>query len=301
MKEASTMDKEFRYFDLSLQARIVMAVCLFAAGALVELAFPAVRALGYALIVAGWIPLALKAASNRPDDQGLEDWRLVSMAEIDRLDDGLRESRKMKSRIVSPLKTATFALALPLYILVLVIGLVDERGDLSFAAVNGLLFLVPAYFFGRVSFFEPKEIAFKMQSFRAFLSEDAPSGVTVAPYIRFDKDSKGRDVPEDLRLMLELKRPPEDFVGIQVQAAVNKGPNGDVPYLYAVALSRGRSGRSHSAARRLRVDGFEVESGGDEEYGTVVIRQETSGTGYATTPEDCRRLASVCFELMRGF
>jgi hypothetical protein len=41
-----------------------------------------------------------------------------------------------------------------------------------------------------------------------------------------------------------------------------------------------------------------VEAGGDDDYGSVVLRQETSGTGYATKPSDCARLFElVCGEL----
>jgi hypothetical protein len=32
------------------------------------------------------------------------------------------------------------------------------------------------------------------------------------------------------------------------------------------------------------------EPGGDKEYGYIVVRQETSGTGYATTDADVRDL-----------
>ena len=35
---------------------------------------------------------------------------------------------------------------------------------------------------------------------------------------------------------------------------------------------------------------FIMERGGDEEYGTIVIRQKTDGTGYHTNLSDCRRL-----------
>ena len=84
----------------------------------------------------------------------------------------------------------------------------------------------------------------------------------------------------------------------QVQAAINNGPNGPVPYLYAVVLTRGKDGPAHGAAARLRLKGYEVEAGGDKEYGTVVIRQKTSGGGYHTTPDDCSELASLCYRFL---
>ncbi len=297
--DGGASDREFRFFPLGLASRIVLAAGLFTAGAGLDLAFQGpLRLLGPALAVLGWFPLMLRPATNRPEDQGLEEWRPVSMAELDRLDESLRTSRKLRRKARSP---SIASLAVPfaaLAALALVVGLALEREDLVFAAGYGLVFLVPALFFGRVRIFLPKDIDFKLPSFKAALEEPWPQGVALVPYLRFDKDPAGRDIPEDLRLMLELKRPFEDFVGIQLQAAVNKGPNGEVPYLYAVILTKGRLGPSYRRACGIRARGFEIEPGGEGEYGTVVLRQATSGGGYYTSPEDCRRLTRLCYEFL---
>ncbi len=294
------MDSDFRLFSFGRPARLVLAGGMYALGAAIQLAFPIVAPLGIAVAVLGWAPLLLKSATNKPDDQGLEEWRLVSLAEIDRLEDSLRETKKLKRKMAAPRGLLLFVFALPFFLVLLLVGKSMGRADLVFVAVNAAVYLLPSYLFGRVSVFQPKEISMKMPSFRAVLEIPRPEGVTVAPYLRFDKDSKGQDVPEDLRLLFELKRPPSDLVGIQVQAAINKGPNGEVPYLYAVVLTRGTSGPAHLAAEGIRAQGYEVEAGGDGEYGTVVIRQETSNGGYCTTPDDCRGLASTCIEFLRG-
>jgi hypothetical protein len=291
---SAASERDFRYFGFGLSARLVLSGGLYLLGAGLDLALPGYGLVGVAVAIAGWIPLALRAATNKPDDQGLEEWRPVTMAEIDRLDDSLRETKKLRklARAASP--AILSALAVPLLVLLALFGLAAGRRDLAFAAFYAILFLVPSLFFGRVRVFLPADIAMKMPSFRAALAEERPEGIAVAPYLRFDKDPAGRDIPEDLRIMLELKRPPADLVGVQIQAAVNKGPNGSVPYLYAVILTRGTAGPSYALARRLRAEGFEVEAGGEGEYGTVVVRQETSGGGYYTSPDDCRRLARLC-------
>jgi hypothetical protein len=251
-----------------------------------------------AVAIAGWVPLLLKPATNKPDDQGLEDWRAVTVAEVDRLDDGIRDSTKLKRRTMSVGTGLVIGIGAPLAFLVMTWSYDFGRTDITYVVGNLALVLVPALFFGRVRVFIPGDIAFKMPSIRAVLAEPLPTGVAIAPYIRFDKDKSGADVPEDLRLMLELKRPPADLVGIQVQAAINKGPNGNVPYLYAVVLTRGKDGPAYSSARGLHAKGFEIEAGGDTTYGTVVVRQATTGTGYHTTPDDCRRLVRLCVEVL---
>jgi hypothetical protein len=289
------MDKEFRFFSLGLPARLVLSGFLFALGAALELLLPGASFLGLAVAAGGWFPLMLTAASNKPDDQGFEEWRPVSAAEFDRIDDGLRKSARLRLRLgFSPSLLLTIVLLPALVILAVAAGS-GGRGDLSYVALTALVLFTPFFFFGRVSAFLPQEMALKMPCFRAVLATEPPEGVVISPYLRFDKDKKGADIPEDMRLMLELKRPPEDFVGIQLQAAVNKGPNGEVPYLYAVVLTKGKKGPTYAAARALKRHGYHVEAGGEGDYGSVVIRQETGGTGYETKPGDCEELAGICY------
>lgn len=291
------MQDDFRFFKLGLASRLALSGGLFAAGAFIEIGLSV--PLGLAVAVLGWLPLFLRKASNKPDDQGLEEWRPVPMAEIDKLDDSLRESKKLRRKTSGVLSSVAF-LAAVAFLAVIVAPILGDMGrtDIILVLANALVFLAPAALFGRVRVFTPAEIAMKMPCFRAILAEELPQAVAVAPYIRFDKDKSGADVPEDLRIMYELKRSPADLVGVQMQAAINKGPNGEVPYMYAVALTKGKSGASYKIASRLKASGYEVEAGGDDEYGTVVIRQDTGGTGYETKPEDCLSLRGVCLALL---
>jgi hypothetical protein len=293
------MQDDFRFFKLGLASRLVLSGGFFAAGIALELAMRAGMFFpGILVVAAGWLPLMLKKATNKPDDQGLEEWRPVPMAEIDRLDDGLKESKKLGKKTRSTSTALALGLGIPVFIVFLILASTFERTDLSFIGVNAVVLLVPALFFGRIKVFTPSEIAMKMPCFRALLSEPLPEAIAVAPYIRFDKDRNGADVPEDLRLLLELKRPPTDLVGVQLQAAINDGPNGAVPYMYAVVLTKGKGGPSYKVAQRFKSAAYEVEPGGDDQYGTVVIRQETSGGGYETQPVDCARLLRVCLKLL---
>lgn len=296
------MQDDFRFMKLGLASRLILSGGFFAAGMAIELALRSSMFFPGILVVAvGWLPLMLKKATNKPEDQGLEEWRPVPMAEVDRLDDGLRESVNLRKKTKNVSAGLALGLGIPAYLVVLVASAATGRTDLNFIFVNAAALLVPAIFFGRVKVFTPSDIAMKMPCFRALLAERLPEGIAVAPYIRFDKDKAGSDVPEDLRLLFELKRPPADLVGIQVQAAINNGPNGAVPYMYAVVLTKGKAGPSYKLARGVKSADYEVEPGGDESYGTVVIRQETSGGGYETTPADCKRLLGVCEKLLRAF
>ncbi len=280
------MDDTFALFSLSRQSRMAAAAGIFAVGALVQTIPSWGLALGSVLIALGWLPLALRRLSTKPADTGLEEWRPVSMAEVDKLSDALRQSKRTKARLAGGILGST---ALSILLLALAgLGLAGG-GGWGLLALDAFLFAFPALFFGRPAIFVPKLLNLKMPCFQAVFEAKAQDSLVLTPYFRFDKDEEGRDIPEDMRLMLEPRRKPEDFIGVQLQAAVNKGPNGEVPYLYAVFLTKGK-GASFSRISGLRLPGYVAEAGGDGEYGSLVLRQQTSGTGYATRPADCERL-----------
>ena len=288
------MDKEFSRMKLGLSSRLVLAGGLFAAGAFLQVLFRWGLLPGVLAIIVGYIPLALKTITNKPADQGLEEWRAVSMAEIDRLADTLRESKAALGRSAGQIGAMVVVSVAALALAVVFLAV---SPDISLILADGLLFSVPAMFFGRVKVFVPQILSLKMPCFQAVFAEKTSDHLVMTPYLRFDKDKEGHDVPEDIRLMVEPKRKPSDFVGVQIQAAINKGPRGDVPYLYAVILTEG-AGESFRKLKNLRLDGYEVEPGGDEKYGSIVIRQSTSGEGYATKPSDCADLYGVVREIL---
>lgn len=289
------MEGSFAYFSLGLAPRLVMTGGLYALGVMLQLLFPWGIVPGGLLILAGWLPLLLKKISNKPADRGLESWKAVSMTEIDRLADTLRQSRSLAMRTAGG-NVLRVAAVVVLGATAALFTAFDRR--IALAAADGLLFLVPALFFGRVRAYVPSVLAMKMPCFQAIFSESNSSSgndaaLVVTPYLRFDKDREDRDIPEDIRLMVEPRRKPDDLAGVQIQAAVNKGPNGQVPYLYAVILMKGR-GATWKRLKDLDVRGYEVEAApaknGEEEYSSIVVRQQTGGGGYATRPSDCTRL-----------
>ena len=286
------MQSDFRFFNLGLGARLIVAASCFAAAVEIQIAYSTF--FGLAIAALGWLPLMLRGASNKPDDRGLEEWRPAPISEIDRLDDGLRQSRDLRKKTRNWAKGLGLGFGIPLLIALRAVTAVTDREDYWLAGLDVAFFLVPAIFFGRINVFAPPAIDMKMPCFRAFLSEKLPEAMVVAPYVRFDKDKSGADIPEDLRLLVEFKRPPADLVGVQIQAAINCGPNGNVPYMYAVVLTKGKAGRSYKTAEQLQIPDYVVDAGGDGDYGTVVIRQE----GYETSPDDCVELQKICVEFL---
>ncbi|MFH2116393.1 MAG: hypothetical protein ABIJ86_17970 [Spirochaetota bacterium] len=285
------MEIQFTRFKLGLSSRFTIAACCYAASILVQVQFGFLP--GLVFILAGWLFLGIKPTTNKPKDQGLEEWRAVSDTEITRIVDNLKASKKIRAVIIGR-KALRILGAFGLVFIVFLLAPISLV--VSMAAFNFALFSVPAFYFGKVSIFIPSDLDLKIPGFMTLLNASRPAGQVLTPYLRFDKDEEGRDVPEDIRFMLEPKRKPDDLVGIQFQSSINNGANGKVPYMYAVVLCRGKTGLTYEYFSRLSTRIFIVEAGGDSEYGTIVVRQKTGGTGYHTKNGDCQRL----FEQMAG-
>ena len=313
MKNAmeNTINDAFKYFRLSRAARLVLTGVLYAAALTVQY-LSLVPIAGIPLFLLAWPLLMVKAVSNKPDDQGFEEWKPVSMTEVDRLYDNLKKSKQLKP--VQMAKSGCPAVMIGIFVFGFLMIFINVIGGflINFGSGKMLFWLIadiivmfiPVIFFGNVKVFIPRELDMKATSFYGLLAQPLPSGAMYTPYFRFDKDEKGKPIPEDMRIMLELKRKPDDFMGVQFQIAINNGAHGAVPYMYAVMLTRGQGSsynRVITAAKTLkkRASGFEIEAGGDKEYGTVVIRQKTGGGGYHTDESDVLRLKDLVLEFLK--
>jgi hypothetical protein len=215
--------------------------------------------------------------------------------EFDRIKSNLQLTRQKRFSVIYRSGFGVFIA------IVLLVGALIVRGaDLllgSIVCIDALVLLIPFLFTGNIKLWTPQELAFRMRVFEPILSSAPAEGgdIIVTPYLRLDKNKEGQQIPEDIRLMVEPRRKPSDFLGVQMQVAVNKGPNGNVPYLYSVFLCKGK-GKSYETLSSMRFGDYVKEPGGDKEYSYVVVRQKTSGTGYHTTDADVRRLYEMVKE-----
>jgi hypothetical protein len=247
---------------------------------------------GLLLMVPGLVFLWAKNYRNKPMDIGQEDWQPSSVREFDRIKSNLELTRNKTFSVIYRPGFGWF-IAIVLFGLSLILSAADSRLG-SFFCADALVLLLPFLLSGNVALWTPQELAFRMRVFDPILSREQAEGgpIIITPYLRLDKTKEGQEIPEDIRLMVEPRRKPADFMGVQLQVAVNKGPNGNVPYMYAVFLCKGK-GATYEEVAREEFPGYVKEPGGDKEYGYVVVRQKTSGTGYHTTDADVRRLYDV--------
>jgi hypothetical protein len=248
--------------------------------------------IGCLILLAGSLVIIAKSYINKPRDLGFEDWQPTSKSEFDRINSNLEFTRKAKYPFYFR-KQFGFLLGVMIMVLIVIIFIVSDEPDMQviLALFDCIVILVPIFVSGTINLWTPFDLKLKMERLNAVMKEsDKHNGsIVVTPYIRLDKDKSGKKIPEDVRLMIEPKRKNEELVGVQIQVAINNGPNGAVPYMYAVFLCKGK-GRLFEILSAKDYGGFAVEPGGDKDYGYIVVRQQTSGGGYHTDNGDCVRL-----------
>ena len=250
---------------------------------------------GIALMIPGLLFVSARSFRNKPMDIGQEDWQPASVREYDRIRSNLELTRQKRFSVIYRPGFGWFiAVVLAIASLVLIMS---DRPFAALVCFDAFVLLIPFLLTGNVMLWTPQELAFRMRVFEPILETEQAEGgdIIITPYLKLDKEKDGHEVPEDIRLMVEPRRKPTDFLGVQLQVAVNKGPNGNVPYMYAVFLCRGKGDTFHKLSS-MGFDEFVREPGGDKEYGYVVVRQQTTGTGYHTTDADVRRLYQMVTE-----
>jgi len=287
------MEMKFAVSKLPFGVRLALFIAFAVGGAAVQYLVPGAPGtlLGLLVMVPGVVLMWMRNFRNKPLDLGFEDWQPATAAEFNRIRSNLSATRKQR---FSPLHRGGLGIffVIAAGVLAFVVGL-GENALAGTAFLDAAVLLLPFAFSGNVSLWTPRELAFKMVCLEPLAGAEPEGGqIIVTPYLRLDKDKEDRRIPEDVRLMVEPRRKPADFLGAQFQVAINNGPNGAVPYLYAVFLCRG-NGSTFQAISKMGFDDFINEPGGDKEYGYVVVRQPTSRGGYHTDPEDCRRLYAL--------
>ncbi len=313
------MKPQFRYTKLSVKARFLLAGTLYLTAAMLHLVLlrtgSAAQTSSAAQAIVCWagvlllaVPLSFLAArnyTNKPETRdlstGKSEWKQVTMTELDRLRDHIQRLRKTSI----PAGYGKGALVF-LTLLAAVTGLLALMGGNSTAAfiiADIYLVFAPCLWFLRVQKWYPPGIIKQLRDLGAVISYQWPEGVKLTPSFWLDRDSGGKSVPADLKLMAEPSPKPQDLMGAQFQLTHNKGPNGDVPYMYAVFITKGR-GTAWKTLKQFRYNGFVTEASSSveegTEYGTVVLRLDTNARsdGYHTKKADIDRLLRYTSEAL---
>jgi hypothetical protein len=283
------MKIEFFVPKIPFSLRLIIFTLCEGTGLLIQLFFPSLLLLSIIIMICGALFIAAKNYKNKPIDLGFEDWKPAALKEFRRIEENLKMTKEISYPFLYKNGFGIFLLVV--FGIISFFAFVSEEYHILIIVLDLFIIFFPVSRTGLVKLWTPAQLTMKMNRFKTVLDEatGSPDDLIITPYLRLDKDKEGRQIPEDVRLMLEPRRKPGDFVGVQLQVAINNGPHGAVPYMYSVFLCKGK-GESYRILRDMSFGSMIKEPGGDEEYGYIVVRQKTSGSGYHTDPGDCQRL-----------
>ena len=96
--------------------------------------------------------------------------------------------------------------------------------------------------------------------------------------------------PVDAKMVLAFHNGPPEFLGLQLQLAINNVQGADYPYFYCVLVARPAFGLLEKYRPHLQPN-ITVEKSREKDVHIIVIRQTTTQTsGYHTKPADVRTL-----------
>lgn len=285
----------YRFMKLGTNARLVVFASFAAAGILLQLYYAGNPYPGLVVMALPLFLLMAKPWTNKPDDQGEEDWQRSGSQELDRIADAFAQSRKIKLPI---LYRSGGGIVFSAVLLALAFLGGGQRSLPGIIAMDAFVLFWPVFHFIKVKLWVPREFELIMHAIQAARTEPVPEGISLVPYLRLDRDKDGLRIPESARLMIEKRGMSDDLLGIQIQVTINNGPNGPVPYIYAVVITKGQT-QAWRKASDFSAHGFLVEADGSGDYCTVVVRPVTSGGGYHSTPDTCRKLMKHMYNLIQ--
>jgi hypothetical protein len=302
------MKVQFAKTKLSLASRFAIAAFVYTGVALsqylvVKGPLPALfGCAGFLLLIVPLFLLNVENFSNKPhlrkQKKKNEDWKIVSMTEVDRVLDHAQRVKKAHIPFIYTSGAGVLfvfvSFCVSLFGIFFFQDLVMGLGAVVFLFICLALIFSPIFCFAHIKKWVPSDLTEKLDAFKPLLTYDLPKNIKLVPYFQFEEDENGKKVPRDARFSLEPVPKPADFIGTQFQIAYNKGPNGNVVYVYAVFICKnvdpGASWQKLKAIRNFPRFIKEVSTG--EEYNTVVLRLDTTcrADGYHTKEADIAEL-----------
>ena len=191
-----------------------------------------------------------------------------------------------------------------------------------YMALDAAVLLVPLWFSGVREYLRKDGLVIKIKVLEDIMARlAAPSDVQVFPMLSLAKTLDGKTEPEDARLLVRLLSAPKEFMGLQVQLAINNVEGVDYPYLYCVLIAKKGAGlldgyeefesappqRSALGSLMTSLFGISAGAGGaglvyeastDGDVDIIVIRQYADKTsGWYTNPETAGYIVSSALEM----
>jgi len=293
--------------DLPYNLRLLLVAALWALG----LAVQAILAIwpGAAIILAGTILALTRGYSNEPRSRwgGKTRWENVTAEQFRRIIELDRESRRWDRSAWIDATNRWGCLTFLLLAAALFLGArrlwPQSAGLARLCLIDGFVFFVPFWVTGIRRLYHRTELMIRVHALENILrrlEEPDAKDLSATPMLELRKTKDG-DLPLDVKLMVRFSDAPDDFMGIQVQVAINSVQNNKYPYLYCVILAKPGFGLAKwDLAPPPRASKILVKPSQTDEVELLVVRQKTTRrSGYHTNRAAQRRVFDAALEICR--
>ena len=184
------------------------------------------------------------------------------------------------------------------------VGLAAQYQAWDWAPVVGAdaaVLLLPHWVIGTRRTWRPVALRQQIEALEAAL--ERMSAFMIAPFEAqpmFQMGGEGAQrVPMSARVFVRFTNAPEDFLGMQLQVAINNVQGTKYPYLYAVLIAKESFNLldpKRLASVRQRTGGLTVETKKEGDIHVIVIRQTTTRrSGYHTKPATIREITEAAW------
>lgn len=263
---------------------------------------------GLALVFAGVVLLLPKGYENRPaTGRPSAAWRSARREEVARI---IEVNRKQQAwdrdavDITSGIGLVTLiGVVAVLWATVGTIAGISETAAV-FVAANAAAMLLPFWLTGVRSILKNDKLVVKTETLMKM--EDAfkaarPQEGEEFQYQMQTADTRSGEgaVPRDLKALVAFHKGSPDFLGLQMQIAINSVQGKDYPYFYCVLVAKTAFGGLR--APRSLPDNVVAEPKREDDVDVLVIRQRTTkNSGYHTKTADAVRIFNLALNAARA-
>ena len=271
--------------------------------------YMAICTVGLISVYIGYSKLVPKPL-NQPKEMNEENWKRVSIEVLDRVLETVAECRTKRSSVKKHgCLLALLTVAVAGVLIFITSTFISNQAPVMLVLaliVDAYLVVKPVFLSGVSDVFIPPLLEFKydvLKQVRGHAADDGTflSNYKLVPQIRFDRsEDELKQIPEDVRFLVESRLAPSDFICLQLTVTLNKGDTQSAthPYFYAVFVCQpnGKSSETLTRISRRDLPGNLILEKKSDEYDVFVLRDGVGWQTYSSENEEIIRLAMEYYE-----
>ncbi len=293
---------EIRFYiakSLPYNVRLAISFALIFVGLAVQFGVPDYYLAGLPFIFAGVLFLLTKGFDNKPEQESrLGDWKPTTKEQVKRILDIRDKAKKWDEALVditNGVGGCSFVLA-GLIVAAVAVGVGYHSPILRNTVIaDAAVMFLPFWFTGVKFILKNDHAVIKAELFLKVHSlfetiKDEGEEFQFQMRTAGVKDEAG-EVPRDLKAIIHFHNGPADFLGLQMQIALNDVQGTSYPYYYCVLVARKELDKLNKKNLGSPPENVVLECKSEKDVEIAVIRQYTTKTsGYHTKIADIKKI-----------